>query len=84
MKVTDFINGKVTFDEYGSQHFWINCPDGSSQMLAEIRGWGAIQNLFKTKGGMIEVDSAAKFQDEVGQWIAEAINEKLEREAKKS
>lgn len=80
MKIEDLINGKVTYDKFGGQYFWINDPKGGSQMLAEMRGWGHIQNMFKDKKGNINVDIAGKYQDEVGDWIAEAINEKLERE----
>lgn len=77
--VKDFINGKVTYDNMG-QYLWINTPNGC-QMLGELRGWGAIQNLkdFK-KGGSIDTDEAGKYQDKIGEWIAEAINEKRERE----
>lgn len=80
MKISDFIKGKVTYDKFGGQYFWINNPDGGSQMLAEMRGWGAIQNMFKDKKGVINEDLAGKFQDEIGDWIADAINEKLKRE----
>ena len=80
MKIKDLINGKVTYDKFGGQYFWINDPKGGSQMLAEMRGWGHIQNMFKDKKGNIDMDAAGKYQDEVGDWIAEAINEKLERE----
>lgn len=81
MKVKDFINGKVTYDKFGGQYFWINLPDGGSQMLAEMRGWGHIQNMFKRKeGDFVDEEEAGKFQDMVGDWIAEAINEKMERE----
>ena len=77
MKVKDFINGKVEYDKFGGQYFWIKEPKGGSQMLAEMRGWGAIQNLFPmTKEGQ---SNAAKFQDELGDFIAEAINEKIEK-----
>lgn len=76
-KITDFINGKVTYDKYGGQYFWINEPDGGCQMLGEIRGWGRIQNMFPiTKEGQ---EAAEKFQDEIGDFVAEAINEKIER-----
>lgn len=81
MKVKDLINGKVVFDKYGG-YFFINSNKGDV-MLAEIRGWGHIQNMFRNKSGVIEFDEAGKFQDEVGAWIAEAINEKMEREDKK-
>lgn len=79
MKVKDFITGKVTYDKFGGQYFWINLKNGGCQMLAEMRGWGAIQNMFM-KTGKLNEEEAAKYQDEIGDWIAEAINEKLERE----
>lgn len=81
MKITDLINGKVTYDKYGGQYFWINEPGGGQQMLAEMRGWGHIQNMFKRKGKnsgeYIDDQAAGKFQDEVGDFIANAINEKI-------
>ena len=77
MKPTDFIKGKVTYDKEG-QYFWIHNKN-TIQMLAELRGWGAIQNLF-VKNGKIDSKTAAIFQDEIGEWIADAINEKLKRE----
>lgn len=81
MKVTDFITGKVTYDKHGGQYFWINDPKGGMQMLAEMRGYGAIQNLKKGKGAIdtLTVNEANDFQDMVGNFIAEAINEKIER-----
>jgi len=75
MKPTDFINGTVTYDRDG-QYLWINNQDGI-QMLATLRGWGRIQNMFAVGDGKIDMDAAAKFQDEVGQFVADAINEKL-------
>lgn len=87
MKVIDFINGKVEYDKNGGQYFWIKDPKRGSQMLAEMRGWGAIQNLFiagiksheSLKNGTY-LHEAGKFQDMIGDFIAEAINEKIERE----
>jgi len=80
MDVKDLINGKVAYDKFGGQYFWIVGPKGESQMLAEMRGWGRIQNMFPpTKEGREE---AAEYQDKLGEWIAEAINEKMEREQK--
>ena len=79
MKVTDFIGLKATYDEYG-QYIWAVDKDGGHPKLADLRGWGAIQNLFKTKGGLIDEEKAASFQDELGRWLVDAINEKLERE----
>jgi hypothetical protein len=79
MKVTDFIGAKAIYDNYG-QFIWGIEKDGGHQKLADLRGWGAIQNLFINKDKTIDLDAAESFQDEVGRWIVEAINEKLERE----
>lgn len=64
----------VYYDQWG-QYLWSKQDaDGGSQMIGEIRGWGALQNEFET-----EIE-AAVFQDEVGKFIAEAINEKVQRD----
>lgn len=77
MEITYLINGEVSYDKFGGQYFWIKKPDGGLLMLAEMRGWGQIQNMFPmTKEGQ---ESAAKYQDMVGDFIAEAINEKIQR-----
>ena len=72
MTPKDFIGEKATYDEWG-QIIWGHKGE-DMQMLLDLRGWGAIQQLFKDQ------DKAANFQDELGQWIAEAINEKLQKE----
>jgi hypothetical protein len=57
------------------QYLWSRQDeDGGSQMIGEIRGWGALQNEFKTE------EEASAFQDEVGKFIAAAINEKVQRD----
>jgi hypothetical protein len=57
------------------QYIWSRQDeDGGSQMIGEIRGWGALQNEFET-----EIE-AEVFQDEVGKFIAAAINEKVQRD----
>ena len=73
MKPEDFIGPKVYYDDHGQMIFSDRGDDGV-QMIADIRGWGAIQNLPAFKG---DQDAAGKFQDEMGRWIADAINEKL-------
>jgi len=83
MTVKDFINGKVTYDKDG-QYFWVNTPEDGLQMLGEMRGYGCIMNMFKDEKGEIDDDAANNYQDKVGEWIAEAINEKMEREQNKS
>ena len=80
MEIKDFIKGTVTYDKFGGQCFWVEEPNGGQKMLAEMRGWGRIQNMFRNKKGKIDEDAAAEYQDKLGDWIAEAINEKLERE----
>jgi hypothetical protein len=79
IKVTDFIGNEVTYDKDG-QYLWGTTEKDGMQMVGEIRGWGAIQNLFKTPKGSIDFDAAMKFQDELGEWIADAINQKLKSE----
>jgi len=79
MDIIKFIGEKATYDNFG-QFIWAVDKNGHHQKLADLRGWGAIQNLFANKDGTIDFDKAGKFQDEVGAWIADAINEKLERE----
>ena len=65
MKATDHIKTPVTYSSLGT---YINGADG--RMIADVRGWGWIQKL----------DNPMTTQDEIGMFIAEAINEKLERE----
>ena len=77
MEITDFINGKVTYDREG-QYFWINTPKNGIQMLGELRGWGHIQNMF-LKSGKIDIEESEKFQDSIGEFVAQAVNEKIAR-----
>jgi hypothetical protein len=79
MNVQDFIGEKATYDPDG-QYIWGVGYDGEYQKLADLRGWGAIQNAFMSNGGMVDQEKAASFQDELGRWLADAINEKLANE----
>jgi hypothetical protein len=64
----------VYYDKFG-QYLWSKQDeDGGSQMVAKLRGWGTIQQLFGTD------KECADFQDQVGKFIADAINEKVQRE----
>ena len=66
----------VYYDEYGT-HIWNReDKDGGSQLVAEIRGWGRLQNEFPT------LKESEKFQDEVGEFIVQAIREKIARTSK--
>ena len=62
----------VHYDNLGTC-IWNRQKDGGNQMIADIRGWGAIQNEFKTN------EEAEKFQDGVGEFIVQAIREKIAR-----
>ena len=53
--------------KYSSLGTYIN--DADDKMIADVRGWGWMQKL----------DNPEKTQDEIGEFIAEAINEKIER-----
>ncbi len=80
VKITDFIGDKVWFDDGGAGYIWGEEKDGGCQMIGEVRGWGAIQNLFKNKDYSIDFKKAEDFQDALGHWIADAIQQKLEKE----
>lgn len=69
----------MVYDPMGQKLFGVQ-KNGHHQMLADVRGWGAIQNLFKNKDGTIREEEAAKYQDDLGQWLADAVNEKMARE----
>jgi len=77
-KITDFITGKVEYDKFGGQYLWVKEPNGGSQMLAETTGWGHIQHMFPmTEEGQ---KAAGRYQDKIGEFIAEAVNEKITRD----
>ena len=79
MTIKEFIGDEVVYDKDG-QRIWAKQKDGL-QVICDIRGWGAIQNLFKDEKGSIEEEKAEKFQDELGRWITDAINKKLKDDA---
>lgn len=49
----------------------VNDKNDELQHLADVRGWGHIQNMFKIE------QEAMDFQDAIGQFITDAINEKI-------
>ena len=75
-EIKEFI-GTAKHDEFKGTYIWGVGKDGGHQMIAELRGWGAIQNMFKNKDGSINFEDAEQFQDELGKFIVEAINEKI-------
>jgi hypothetical protein len=81
MNPTDFIGSKVIYRKSGQSIYSVNDKD-EVHLVADVRGWGYILNLFRDKNGVIDFDKASEFQDEVGVWLAEAINEKLKETRK--
>lgn len=73
MRVEDFLGKEVMYESESQQLFAID-EKGGMQLIADLRGWGGIQNLFN-----LDLPKAAIFQDELGQWIADAINNKLKK-----
>lgn len=74
MTVKEWLSN-VKYDKFGT-YLWSDGKDGGSEMVAQVRGWGSLQYEFKTQ------EEAKKFQDEVGEFIAQAIREKVERDFK--
>jgi hypothetical protein len=87
-EIKKFIGKHVYYDTYGGGYIWGKLhKDQEVQMIAQVedvdektdkdnpiisvRGWGAIQHLFKT------YDESKEFQDELGKFICDAVNEKL-------
>jgi hypothetical protein len=72
-----FLNGKFTYDNMG-QYIWLVEPDGNHQKIADLRGYGAIQNLFKNSKGHVDIDKANAFQDFLGEWLVKSLNSESE------
>jgi hypothetical protein len=92
-EIKQFIGANgVKYDTWGGGYIWGTDEKSGSQMIAQVtdvdeimddvkndtpivsvRGWGAIQHLFPTSKEQIE------FQDELGIFIQDAINEKLNK-----
>lgn len=73
MTIAEYIGENLYYDKYGCQILSGGAGTGSEfRMIADIRGWGALSN-------MMSEGEATKFQDQLGQFIADAINEKLQR-----
>lgn len=76
--------GEVYYDELGGGYIWGKNQNKEIQMVAEIpevregenvvsiRGWGAIQNMDLPC-------TPEDFQDAIGHFICDAINEKLNK-----
>ena len=64
----------VYYDKFGIMILNKECEDCPIQTVADIRGWGELLNEFAN------VNEVNNFQDEVGEFIVEAIREKIERQ----
>ena len=81
MKLNEWLKGKFSYDQDG-QYIWLVKANEHIDKIADLRGWGAIQQLFKRKDQSIDIQAAGLFQDELGKWVVDALNEKLESETK--
>lgn len=71
-----YLRHGVKYDDYGGGYIWSVDKKGHHRMVMDIhvRGWGEISNHFETE------EEAIAFQDSVGKFIADAINEKLNQQ----
>jgi hypothetical protein len=58
--------------EYCHENRTLTANEGDNH-VANIRGWSSIRKMFATDA------EAAVFQDRVGEWIADAITKKLQK-----
>ena len=75
-EIIDFI-GSANYqgDDLGT-YLWANRPDGTREIIGVVYGYQT--EIEETEG----IKKAEDFQDELGNFIAEAINEKIKRETK--
>lgn len=71
-KVRHWFSGKIYYDPSGAMIF-VEYPGGHNQLVLDVRGWGAITKM------MDDYDEAYELQDEIGEFVVEAIKEKLEK-----
>ena len=74
-QIINFIGNRTKYDDDGTM-IWGVDNNGDMQLIADVRGWGAIQNLPQFKKDTNQNNMAA-FQDALGQFISDAINEKI-------
>ncbi len=74
-QIVDFIGTHTRYDDNGTMIFGFN-KNGEMQLIADVRGWGAIQNLPQFKNNNTQ-NTAEDFQDALGKFISDAINEKI-------
>ncbi len=73
MTVKEWLGDTIKFDADSGQIWSIDSKTKDYiKHVADVRGYGALQKRLGT-------DNADKLQDEIGEFIAQAINEKLEK-----
>lgn len=79
LTVESYLSPAVKYDTFGGNFIWKETELGLKMIMdINIRGWGEIQHLFD------RYEEAEQFQDEVGEWIADAINQKLKSKETKT
>jgi hypothetical protein len=77
--IIDFIGDRAYYHVDSGSVLGVNWKE-EVQLIADIRGWGAIQQLFKNTPSSLRSAKQEAFQDRLGEFIADAISEKIERE----
>lgn len=68
--IKEFV-GEVMYNDHG-QTIFRGVDKDNLKMFLDVRGWGSIQNMgFKT------IKDAREFQDKVGRWVSNVINNNL-------
>lgn len=77
-EIKKFIGKKVIYDPSAGL---IYCGDEHNveKIIPDVAGHKYIKELFKNKDGTINFADAEKFQDTLGEWIADALNNKLKQ-----
>lgn len=78
MTVLEWFRDTVKYDSDGGTQIWAIEKTKDADYLhhvADVRGWSELQNLFE-----LDMNKASEFQDKIGNFIADAINEKIQRE----
>lgn len=76
LTIQEYFEGELYYDDYGAKIF-LETPSGKNEHIADVRGFGRISKHFNYSDR-----KAIPFQDKVGEFIAEAIREKIKRELK--
>jgi len=72
-RIRKWIGDRAVYDSYGQIIFREKgaLGMGEQSQFLDIRGWGNISNMFST------MKDAEAFQDAVGEWVVDAVNQKL-------